>query len=199
MEKKYLANLAKSYNKLIVVSIFLILSLLMANSTSFAHKVNIFAYVEGGTVCTESYFPDGKKVENGTIEVYDNRENKLLVGKTNKEGQFNFRLPGKGNLKIVLIASMGHRTSYNLSVNEQPDIQIYKKESKDLQLEKMVTVDLEQIKGIIDSSMDRKLKPIMREIITSQQKKSFTEIIGGIGYIFGIMGIILYFLRKKGR
>lgn len=44
---------------------------LLFTSTAFAHKVNIFAYVEGDTVYTESYFPDGKKVESGLVEVYD--------------------------------------------------------------------------------------------------------------------------------
>jgi len=38
----------------------------------------------------------------------------------------------------------------------------------------------------------------MREIVKMQQEKvSFTEIIGGIGYIFGITGIIFYFASKK--
>ena len=62
----------------------------------------------------------------------------------------------------------------------------------------MVRVDLDQIKNIIDSSLDEKLRPIMRELVKAQEKEvSFTEVIGGIGYIFGIMGIILYFVSKK--
>lgn len=99
------------------------LYLLLSAPACFAHKVNIFAYVEGDTVYTESYFPDGKKVEGGKIEVYDSQENKLLEGVTDRKGQFNFKSPKKDNLKIVLIASMGHKNSYTLSKNELLKIQ----------------------------------------------------------------------------
>jgi len=38
----------------------------------------------------------------------------------------------------------------------------------------------------------------MRQLKKVEQKKlSFTEVIGGIGYIFGIMGVIMYFLSRK--
>lgn len=83
-----------------------------------AHKVNIFAYAEGGTVYTESYFPDGKKVQNGTIEVYDSQGQKLLEGKTDQEGKFSFPVPKKDDLKIVIIASMGHKNEYVLKKDE---------------------------------------------------------------------------------
>ena len=95
--------------------------MLTIRTNVFAHKVNIFAYVEGDLVYTESYFPDGHKVERGTIEVYDSRKNKLLTGVTDKKGIFNFRPPKKDDLKIVIIAGMGHKNSYLLSADELPD------------------------------------------------------------------------------
>ena len=45
-----------------------------------------------------------------------------------------------------------------------------------------------------------KARLVLREkgLAKAQQKEiSFTEVIGGIGYIFGIVGIILYFAGKK--
>lgn len=86
---------------------------------ALAHKVNIFAYVENGTVFTESYFPDGKKVEGGNIEVVDTSGKKLLEGKTDKEGLFSFPLPAKKeDLTIVIDASMGHKNSFILKKSE---------------------------------------------------------------------------------
>ena len=175
---------------------------LLFTSPAFAHKVNIFAYVEGDTVYTESYFPDGRKVEGSIIEVYDSQGNKLLEGKTNKQGQFNFKPPKNDDLKIVLIASMGHKNSYTLSKDELPQIlagqRPQKPKPKESKAKEVSQVDLNQIKRIIDTSLDKKLKPIMREIAKTQQRKvSFREVIGGIGYIFGIMGIIAYFLVKN--
>lgn len=85
---------------------------------AYAHKVNIFAYSEGDQVHTESYFPDGKPVENGTVEVYDSQNHKLLQGKTDREGKFSFPIPKKDDLRIVIVASMGHKNDYILKKDE---------------------------------------------------------------------------------
>ncbi len=189
-------------HKLLIGLAFLTLLLLMPASVVFAHKVNIFAYVDGDTIYTESYFLDGTKVKDGIVEVYDSQGIKLLGGKTDEKGEFNFRPPKKDDLEIVLIASLGHKNSYTLSANELLDIILTEKaqepESVESEVKEVMQVDLEQIKKIIDSSLDEKLKPIMRQLTKAQQKEvSFTEVVGGIGYIFGIMGIILYFASKK--
>ncbi len=85
---------------------------------AWAHKVNLFAYVEGGTVFTESYFPDGRKVEGGTVEVRDASGAKLLEGKTDSQGLFSFPLPKKQDLSITLDATMGHKNSFVLKKSE---------------------------------------------------------------------------------
>lgn len=93
--------------------------LLLWHDPVMAHKVNIFAYVEDGVVFTESYFPDGKKVEGGVVEVYDRAGKKVVDGKTDREGSFSFPQPVvKDDLSIVLIASMGHKTSFLLKKSE---------------------------------------------------------------------------------
>jgi nickel transport protein len=202
MRKDNLARRVFGCHKLLISFVFLSLLLLMTASTVFAHKVNIFAYVEGDAVYTESYFPDGTKVKEGVVEVYDSQGKKLLEGKTNEDGQFNFKPPKKDDLKIVLLASMGHKNSYTLSADELPDViaaqKSEKAEPEESKVKAVAEVDLDQIKRIIDTSLDEKLKPIMRQLTKAQRREvSFTEVIGGIGYIFGIMGIILYFVSKK--
>ncbi|GAI86495.1 unnamed protein product, partial [marine sediment metagenome] len=95
----------------------------MINISAFAHKVNVFAYVEGDKVYSESYFNDGKKCVDSKIEVFDNQGNKLLEGLTDKEGEFSFEVPSEdGDLKIVLTASMGHRAEYLIRADELGDI-----------------------------------------------------------------------------
>lgn len=83
-----------------------------------AHKVNVFAYVENGKIQTESYFPDGKPVEGGLIEILDSRNQKLAEGVTDKEGKCVLPIPGKDDLTIVINASMGHRNTFLLKKSE---------------------------------------------------------------------------------
>jgi len=134
----------------IPITVICCLCLLTVSPSAFAHKVNIFAYVEGDTVYTETYFPDGKKVEGGKIEVYDSEGKKLLEGVTDREGRFNFKPPKIDNLKIVINASMGHRNSYLLSRDEFSTLLIkkYEKIKKDKTSSKDIIAGIGYIFGI---------------------------------------------------
>lgn len=193
-------------NKLYLILIFTFLIIIMMDVSAFAHKVNVFAYVEGEKIYTESYFNDGKKCIDSKIEVFDNQGNKLLEGLTDKEGEFSFEVPSEdGDLKIVLTASMGHRAEYSISADElRGFVGLIKEENKEpisIVSPETSSVDSKEIQLITEDTLDEKLKPIMREIIeikkSQEDRISPTEIIGGIGYIIGIFGIAAYFLSRK--
>ena len=195
--------------KLYLILIFTFLIIIMMDVPVFAHKVNVFAYVEGKKIYTESYFNDGKKCVDSKIEVFNNRGNILLEGLTDQEGMFSFKTPSEdvidGDLKIVLTASMGHRAEYSISADEiRGSTGLIKEENKEpvsIVSPETSSVDLKEIQSIIEDTLDEKLKPIMREMIeikkSQEDKISPAEIIGGIGYIIGIFGIIAYFLSRK--
>lgn len=83
-----------------------------------AHRVNVFAWVEGDTVHVESKFSGGKKVNAGKIIVIDPRGAELVKGTTNAEGEFSFKVPEKTDLKIVLLAGEGHRAEWTIDAAE---------------------------------------------------------------------------------
>ena len=99
----------------------LLAALTLFCGTAFAHKVNIFAYVEGNTVYTESYFPDGQPVAGGKVIVYDSSKSLLLEGKTDEEGLFSFPAPKVDDLTIVIEATMGHKNKFLLKKSELED------------------------------------------------------------------------------
>ena len=79
-----------------------------------AHKVNIFAYVDAGTVYAEGYFPDGRPVANAKITIFDSQQQLLLEGQTDPQGLFQFILPKVDDLSLVLDAGMGHKNKFLL-------------------------------------------------------------------------------------
>jgi nickel transport protein len=66
-------------------------------------------------VHVECKYPDGTKVREGVIRVFDSAGNELLTGKTTTQGEFSFKVPKRDDLKIVLEAGMGHRAEWPLS------------------------------------------------------------------------------------
>jgi nickel transport protein len=185
----------------------LILFLLAQAPVAHAHKVYLFAWAEGDTIYTESYFSGKKKVKDGLIKVFDFSGNELLKGKTNEMGEFSFKIPQKTDLRIVLESSMGHGAEYIFKVNEFSDVaessedNMEKNRGSSASLPCGDYIDVAQIREMIEDSLDSRLKPISRRLAKLQEDRGpgFTEILGGLGYIFGIMGMVLYFrARKKG-
>ena len=91
-----------------------LLFLFVLATSVLAHKVNIFAYVDGQTVFAESYYPDGRPVVAGKVQVLDTEQQLLLQGVTDAEGLFQFALPAASELVLEVDAGMGHRNSYLL-------------------------------------------------------------------------------------
>jgi len=171
------------------------------------HKINIFATVEGNKIYTQSYASDGGKIKGGTIEVYDKAGNKILTGITDSLGEFSFNIPKKDDLKIVVIGGMGHRAETIISAQDLPEIDNPKLEKTQFKPKKEsvqspvitnVEIDTIVIKRLIEDAFDRKFHSVIK-LIAEQKKERvrFTDIIGGIGYIFGIIGIFAYFMGKK--
>jgi nickel transport protein len=57
-----------------------------------------------------------------------------------------------------------------------------------------------QLETMIEETMDRKLAAVIQLIRdTRKQGPTITEILGGIGYIFGLFGVAIYINNRKKR
>jgi nickel transport protein len=195
-----------------------LLMLPLFSATVFAHKVMIFAWVDGDTIHTRSKFSGGKKAVNADIMVYNTDDKLLLQGKTDQKGEFSFRIPARTDLRIVLNASMGHKAEWKISSDEipgapapaqkksehsgceppaAPDNFLYK-ESDSQHLSTSFTK--EEIRKIIEKTLDRKLDPVIKLLADLYSNEpEIKDIIGGLGYIFGLAGVALYFRNRKNK
>ena len=194
---------------------FVVAALLLIDSVAFAHKVMIFAYVDGDTVYTESKFSGGKKAVNSTVAVYDQQDNLLLEGKTDENGEFFFKVPQKTTLNIVLNAGMGHRAEWTVPVEEIKEINAQsiadvkskhvsgKPENLKFKTDSTVLLPATgftslELQEVVEKALEKKLRPVMRVLSESREKgPSLNEILGGIGYIFGLLGVAAYFHYRK--
>lgn len=189
-----------------------------------AHKVNIFAYAQGGKIYAEGYFVDGTKCKNSVIEVVDgNTGEQLLEGKTDDNGQMSFPIPRVTALKLILHAGAGHQNDYMLTEEEVRDaMPAVKKqaerrneqkkkavpEQKQTKREQVARVENTiyppvssgELETVVEKVVDSKLQPVLKILLELQEKSGkpgVTEILGGIGYIIGILGIIAYYKGRR--
>ncbi len=207
MKNFFLNNRAPALQSFIIITSLLVF-ILTAN-TAFAHKVIVFGYVEGDTVYTESKFSSGKKAQNSRITVYDPQGQKLAEGRTDPNGAFAFKPPRKTTLKIVLDTGTGHRAewvipeaafdetqkAHPLSENHLP-VNTVARPSASPPVTPAFTLD--DVRTVVAIELEKKMKPVRQMLINQQNRGlSMQDILGGAGYIFGLMGIAAYFHFKK--
>jgi nickel transport protein len=192
MEKRYKPTMY------LLILFFASILIISTSLPVLAHKVIIFAWVEGDTVFTESKFSGGREATGARVLVFDRAGKQLLEGKTNNKGEFSFKIPKLTDLRIVLIAGMGHKAEWRIPESEIKEAGVSEKKMAGEFSQPMdVGLSKEEIKELIEESLDRKLRPIVRMMTESQSKgPSVTEIVGGIGYILGLMGVAIYFKNR---
>lgn len=205
---------------------FALLFLLLAPAPAHAHRVNIFAYVDGGEVVVECGFNRSAKVKQGRIEVFDAVTGaRLLQGVTDDNGVFRFPVPeadirsGHG-LRIHINAGEGHQNDWDMDAAEldgaSPAAAPPQASSAapDAVGTSVVAASApaaaaappapggwatpEDVERIVDRALNARLAPINRLLAErSEAGPSLADIIGGIGWIFGLVGVAAYFRRRK--
>lgn len=212
-------------NRMALTTGLVLLLWLTGIDPALAHRVMIFAWIDGSTVHTQSRFPGDRAVSAGEIIVCDSDGNRLLSGRTDGEGQFSFdldRVAGPGPLQIKLVAGMGHQASWKISAEEVAAARAGRSEAAPLPVMDKTGAEPAHKSGpdspeavaaaeplspgrgpclseadvqrIVDASLDRKLSPVMRMLVTIQEKMAvgLDDIMAGIGYILGLTGVAAY-------
>jgi nickel transport protein len=201
-------------------TVLLAVAIGLVGSVEFAdaHRVNVFAWVEGDTVYVESKWPGGKPVTGGNVVVTDSQGIELLTGETNDQGDFSFKVPKRDDLTITLIAGMGHQATWKIAASDIQGVAaggsaptqafqkpaVPKAEMSQTPAEQPVvaspaisTADLQQA---MENALDKKLKPVIKMLADAQLTgPSMQDIFGGIGYILGLVGVAAYFQSRKTR
>lgn len=212
-------RIMKQVSQKISIIIFLCLWVLITMAgTASAHRVNVFAWAEGDTIYVESKFAGGKRVTAGKIQVLDSKGFELLAGRTNDQGEFSFKVPKPTDLKIRIVAGQGHQGEWTIRAAELGDMPsktasetstedlMQSDQKKSVALKTVASgtaapdaaVQPEELKAIIESILDKKLKPITRMLADMRQKgPTVSDIFAGIGYILGLVGIAAYVHSRK--
>ena len=177
-----------------------------------AHKVNMFATVEGDQVFIEGYFLDGKKPMHSEVTVYDSNNKQLLTGLTNNEGQFSFKIPAPGPLRVKLNAGEGHLKEITLTADELGLDTSANRVIENIAPTAAANVENEivsdgstndeaisnaQLQLLIERAVGKTIRPLVREIDELKERRGVSDIIGGIGIIMGIGGLFLYLKARK--
>ena len=165
------------------------------------HGVHVFAWAADGTVHVETKFSGGRTAKDARIEVLSPDGKLLLEGRTGTDGTFSFPVPQPTALVIVLHAGPGHRAEWRLSEDEVRETGTAAGHVPHAVEAPTVAPELtpEAVEAIVDRALDQRLKPVMAMLADARdQKPGLRDVVGGIGYIVGLVGLVAY-LRARQR
>jgi nickel transport protein len=179
----------------------LILVLVFALSlTVHAHKLKVFAAIEGDSIKGFIYFPGGGKPGELKLKVYQN--DKFVTDiMSNKTGNFVYKPLKEGSYRFVADSGDGHLGDFTVTweVGGSAKKVVSEKSVKPEATSHSGNINHDLLGEQIQKSVDKSLYPLKVKLDELENRIQFRDILGGIGFILGLFGIFAYFksLTKK--
>lgn len=92
---------------------------LLLGSQAAAHRLNVFAWVNGSEVLVEAKFSNGRVPQSGTIRVYDAEDTLVRTLTLDENGTARFPVDGgEDGLRIELGTGEGHEDYWILTPDD---------------------------------------------------------------------------------
>lgn len=172
----------------------------MAN-WAYAHNVVGGVYAIGETIEGEIGFSNGDMAPAGTEVVISDATGKEL-GKvvTDAEGLFVFTAQQRIEHHFFANLSSGHVAELVLPADELPEtlpgggkIPIAKPQSSAPNF----TGDQVALQAMIEKAVAKQVAPLRKELAAYKEKAGLQDVIGGIGYIFGLCGLGIWWRQRQ--
>ena len=167
---------------------------------SMAHNVLGGVYAIGKEVEGEIGFSNGDMAPAGSIVlVSDAQRNTIVTLQTDEEGFFTFTASRRVDHYFYANLGAGHVFETVLKAEELSD------ELGDIETIKPLMVNSSNIsdapnnelQAMIEKAVAKQIKPLRQELNTYKEQASLQDVLGGIGYIFGLCGIGYGFAQRQ--
>jgi nickel transport protein len=206
------------------LTLALLLGLALGCSPASAHRLKVFAFVEGARIEGSVYFAGGGKASSARIIVTDADGRILAELEPAADGSFSLEAREPVEHRIVAESADGHRAEWRVSASEllaafptkgreaqdasaawtkggsvmpaarvPPGAEAATPSESDRALDPMITAAIEQ-------AVAHQVRPLREELIDWRDRLRIQDILGGIGYIFGLAGFAFWWHgRAAGR
>lgn len=175
---------------------------LFCHNLAYAHRINVFAWVEGKTINIESKFSGGKVVKSGKVTVADPVGNHVFSGITDDQGKTSFNIQEAIDYYITVSTGEGHKGTWKVLAYEISGPQLESNQSISHVHEPTEAGNISNnciSEQQVERLLDEKLKSIHGQLkaIRQNNDNKIKDIISGMGFIFGIFGIFALIKSRK--
>jgi len=173
----------------------------MVPGTAWAHKLNVFAVVEGDQIRGEAYYRGRVPVRGATVKVLGPAGQELGQAKTDDDGKFTFVPKVRCDHKLVLDSGDGHIEEYAVTAAELPAGLAPLEGSPPMPLPPVAPNPPPPAPSAAtdQAALASQIAQLRREVDDLKNRTQLRDILGGIGYILGLTGLAFYFLGARRR
>ena len=180
--------------------IFLAVCLLLPGFAQ-AHNVIGGVYAIGNTIEGEVGFSNGDMAAEGTeVTVTDAAGNELAKVFTDAEGLFAFEASQRIEHHFFANLSSGHVLELTLPADELPETLpggAVVGTAKVKPVSANYSGDQAALQAMIEKAVAKQVKPLRQELAAYKEKAGLQDIVGGIGYIFGLCGVGIWWRERQ--
>ncbi len=167
----------------------LLLGVALVTPVAVAHDVHLFATYDGEVVHGRAYFAGDVPAAGLTVNVLTAEGMPLGTTETNAEGRFTYVPEQGGALRFVVETVDGHRASITLNLAKDEG-----QEEIEIDVRSPASGDIEEM---IERAVAHEVAPVLEEMNRLENRVRFQDVIGGIGYIVGVMGLIAFWKSRS--
>jgi len=190
-----------------VMRAVLIFTALLFSHSASAHLLKIFAYSqpigsdqEALQVRGKVYFAGGAPVANLSLKVVDSNGKITAKPSTDPQGKFAFSLIA-GNYQIIADSLDGHVANWQLKAPIQrpkPTAQGAAPVVDDA-ADRSNLFSKQQLQSVIAEQLALQIQPLTEQLNSLEEKARFQDILGALGYIFGLYGLAIWWQQRKAK
>jgi nickel transport protein len=180
-------------------------ALILRPDPALAHKLNVFAWVEGRKITGEAYFRGHAPLAGGAVSVFGPAGEKIGQTTTDPQGKFHFEPKLRVDHRIVVDAGDGHAETFTVRADELPaDLPAGPGSASKAASPPAPTTSPEPSATAMlpdAGGLQSQIGQLRAELQEFKREVRIHDVLGGLGYILGLMGVAFYFLgvRKSGR
>jgi nickel transport protein len=151
-----------------------------------AHGIRIMASLLEQRIEGYVYYPNAGRAAHAPVVLSVQDGEELAKVQTAEDGTFQFAAPPAAYYRLQADTGDGHLARFRLAGTLAPKPAVSEPASHP-------DSNAEQIETIVA----RQLLPIKEQLQALQDQRRWTDILGAIGYIFGLAGVAFYWLGRK--
>lgn len=202
-------NVHRFHRSEIASRILTVVILLACAPVAHAHGINLFATVEGTTIQGTLHYADGTPATSAPVTAFAPDGSIIAETTTDETGRFTFQARVRCRHRLVGDAGQGHRGLFTIAEADLPDSLPAPGETAPVEPAPGLETPPATVSGTpalpddlderVEAAVARQLRPLREQLNGYETAVRIRDVMGGIGYLFGLAGLIALLKTRKSR